>query len=49
MIMMNDWGEAFIDASFWIALVNRRDDHHGDAVAQRRFVNENGLRRATRN
>ena len=49
MIMRNDWEEAFIDASFWIALVNRRDDHHDDAVAQWRFVNENGLRRATTN
>jgi predicted nucleic acid-binding protein len=23
----------FVDTSFWVALINRRDDHHGEATA----------------
>jgi predicted nucleic acid-binding protein len=35
---MTDAAPLFVDTSFWIALLNRRDEHHARAVRWKNFV-----------
>src|SRR4051812_22305101 len=35
---MTDAAALFVDTSFWIALLNRRDEHHARAVRWKSFI-----------